>query len=119
MSGTAPCLAVVPARGGSRGLPGKNVRPLAGLPLLVHSLRCAALAPDVTRTVVSTDSAEIAQVARAHGADVPFLRPAELATDEAPMMPVLAHAVAAVEAEEGRAYGSVLLLDPTSPGRTP
>src|SRR4051794_37978762 len=119
MTGAAPCLAVIPARGGSRGLPGKNIRSLAGLPLLVHSLRCAALAPEIARTVVSTDSAKIAEVARAHGGDVPFLRPAALATDEAPMMPVLAHAVAAVEAEEGRAYGSVLLLDPTSPTRLP
>ena len=113
------CLAVVPARGGSKGLPGKNIRPLAGLPLLVHSLRCAALAPGITRTIVSTDSAEIAEVARAHGADVPFLRPAELATDSARTMPVLAHAVGAAEQDEGLRYDSVLLLEPTSPTRLP
>jgi len=113
------CLTIVPARGGSKGLPGKNIRPLAGLPLLVHSLRCAALAPSVTRTIVSTDSEEIAEVARAHGADVPFLRPAELATDAAAMMPVLEHAVRVIEQEEGSAYDSVLLLEPTSPARLP
>lgn len=112
-------LAVIPARGGSRGLPGKNIRPLAGLPLLVHSLRCAALAPEVTRCIVSTDSEEIAAVARAHGGDVPFLRPPELARDDTPMMPVLAHALATCEHQEGASYDALLLLDPTSPYRLP
>ena len=112
-------LAVVPARGGSKGLPGKNTRPLAGVPLLVHSLRAAAQVAGVARCVVSTDSKEIAEVARRHGGDVPFLRPAELATDTTPSAPVLAHALAAVEAEEGRDYDAVLLLEPTSPCRTP
>lgn len=119
MSSLDPCLAVVPARGGSKGLAGKNVRPLAGLPLLVHSLRCAAATPRIARTVVSTDSAEIAEVARQYGGDVPFLRPAELARDDSPMMPVLVHALSQIERAEARQYGSVLLLDPTSPGRTP
>lgn len=114
-----PLLAVVPARGGSKGLPGKNIRPLAGLPLLVHSLRCAGLVPLIERTIVSTDSAEIASVARAYGADVPFLRPAALATDAAPMWPVVRHALEEIERQEGRRYESVLLLDPTSPGRLP
>lgn len=112
-------LAVIPARGGSRGLPGKNIRPLAGLPLLVHSLRCASMTELIDRTVVSTDSREIAQVARDHGADVPELRPAVLATDDTPMMPVLQHTLREVEKAEGRAYASVLLLDPTSPCRLP
>jgi len=115
----APCLAIVPARGGSKGLPGKNIRPLAGLPLLVHSLRCAGLTTGITRTIVSTDSPEIAAVARTHGGDVPFLRPAELARDDTPMMPVLAHALAEIERQEGRRYETVVLLDPTSPGRLP
>jgi N-acylneuraminate cytidylyltransferase len=110
---------VVPARGGSKGLPGKNIRPLAGVPLLVHSLRAAALTPAVTRCIVSTDSEEIAEVARRHGGDVPFLRPAELATDTTPTAPVLAHALAAAEDEEGQAYDALLLLEPTSPCRTP
>jgi CMP-N,N'-diacetyllegionaminic acid synthase len=114
-----PILAIVPARAGSKGLPGKNIRELAGLPLLVHSLRCAALCPEIDRCIVSTDGTEIEEVARAHGGDVPFLRPPELAQDDTPMMPVLAHALAEVERMEGRRYGSVLLLDPTSPGRLP
>jgi N-acylneuraminate cytidylyltransferase len=77
-----PCLAVIPARGGSKGLPGKNVRPLAGLPLLAHSVRCAERVARVRRTIVSTDSEEIAEVARRAGAEVPFLRPAELAPED-------------------------------------
>jgi N-acylneuraminate cytidylyltransferase len=112
-------LAVIPARGGSKGLPGKNIRPLAGLPLLAHSIRAAALTPEVTRCVVTTDSAEIADVARAHGGDVPFLRPAELAADDTPMAPVVRHALECVETEEGRRYDALLLLDPTSPARVP
>ncbi|MGN6753997.1 MAG: acylneuraminate cytidylyltransferase family protein [Intrasporangium sp.] len=112
-------LGIIPARGGSKGLPGKNIRPLAGLPLIAHSLRAAALSPAVTRCIVSTDSAEIAEVARAHGGDVPFLRPAALAGDDIPMAPVVRHALESVEREEGRPYDAVLLLDPTSPARVP
>jgi N-acylneuraminate cytidylyltransferase len=111
-------LAVVPARGGSKGFPGKNVQPLAGLPLLVHSLRLAELCPEVDRTVVSTDSEEIARTAAACGAELPFLRPPELARDETPMLPVLRHALAELD-PEGERYELLLLLDPTSPGRLP
>ena len=78
-------LAVVPARGGSKGLPGKNLRRVAGLTLLEHALRFAAACPQIGRTIVSTDSEEIAEAARAAGGDVPFLRPRELARDETPM----------------------------------
>jgi CMP-N-acetylneuraminic acid synthetase len=111
-------LAVIPARGGSKGLPGKNVRPLAGRPLLVHSLELARLCPEIARTVVSTDSEAIAAVARAAGGDVPFLRPAELARDDTPMLPVLRHALAELD-PDGDRYERLLLLDPTSPGRLP
>lgn len=116
--GAGRILAVVPARGGSKGLPGKNIRPFAGLPLIAHSILCAKLCPDVERCIVSTDSAEIAETAKRYGADVPFLRPAELAGDDTAMWPVLRHALAAVEAE-GRRFEALLLLDPTSPGRWP
>jgi CMP-N,N'-diacetyllegionaminic acid synthase len=111
-------LAVIPARGGSKGLPGKNIRPLMGLPLLVHSIRCAGMSRRVTTTVVSTDSEEIAEVARQGGASVPFMRPAELARDDTPMFPVLTHALLGVEAGSA-AYDFIVLLDPTSPGRLP
>lgn len=112
-------LAVVPARAGSRGLPGKNLRPLKGVPLVVHSIRAAALVPTITRCVVSTDSDQIAQVVRAEGGDAPFARPAELATDTAPMAPVVRHALQWCEEEEGHEYDAVVLLDPTSPLRRP
>ncbi len=109
-------LAVIPARGGSKGLPGKNIRPLAGAPLIAHSIRAAALTPEVTRCVVTTDSAEIAEVAAAHGGDVPFLRPSELAGDDTPMAPVVRHALEWVEHEEGSTYDAVLLARPDQPG---
>ena len=112
-------LAVVPARGGSRGLPDKNLRSLCGLPLVAHALQAAAATPSVTRAIVSTDSEEIARVARAHDGDVPFLRPVELAGDDTPMAPVIAHALDTIEALEGRSYDALLLLDPTSPAREP
>jgi CMP-N,N'-diacetyllegionaminic acid synthase len=114
-----PVLAVIPARGGSKGLPGKNVRPLAGLPLIAHSIRLSKLCPQINRCVVSTDSEEIAAVAHEFGAEVPFMRPVELARDDTPMWPVLRHAVGEMEARAGMCYGSVLLLSPTSPGRMP
>ncbi len=112
-------LAVIPARGGSKGLPGKNIRPMWGLPLIAHSIRAAAMTPEVTRCVVTTDSAEIAEVVRAHGGEAPFLRPAELAADDTPMAPVVRHALEWVESDEGGSYDAVLLLDPTSPSRVP
>lgn len=111
-------VAVIPARGGSKGLPGKNLALLAGIPLIAHSIRFARLCLEIDRLIVSTDSEEIAAVARAEGAEVPFLRPPALAGDETAMWPVLRHALAAAEAEGGL-YDFLLLLDPTSPGRLP
>lgn len=111
-------LAVIPARGGSKGLPGKNVRELAGLPLIAHSILLARSCPEITRTIVSTDSEEIAAVAREHGAEVPFLRPAALAGDETAMWPVLQHALTEA-CRDGSDYDVLLLLDPTSPARLP
>jgi N-acylneuraminate cytidylyltransferase len=77
------------------------------------------MVPSITRCVVSTDSAEIAEVVRAEGGDAPFSRPAELATDTAPMAPVIRHALQWCEEEEARPYDAVVLLDPTSPLRRP
>ena len=112
-------LAVIPARGGSKGLPGKNIRSFAGLPLIAHTISFARMCPQIDRCIVSTDAAEIAAVARQHGADVPFLRPAELATDDAPVWPALRHALEQAERDERSTYDFLLLLDPTSPGREP
>lgn len=114
-----PVLGIIPARGGSKGLPGKNIKPLAGLPLIVHTLRCAAMTRRIDRVVCSTDSEEIATVVRHHGGDVPFMRPAGLAGDASAVWPVLRHALLQVEELERRSYGSIVLLDPTSPGRLP
>jgi len=114
-----PVLAVIPARGGSKGVPGKNIRQLAGLPLIDHSIRLAKLCPEIAKCMVSTDSDEIAMVARERGGEVPFLRPEALARDDTPMWPVLQHALAGMESREGCSYGSVLLLSPASPARLP
>jgi len=119
LAGVHPLLAVIPARGGSKGLPGKNIRPLAGLPLTVHSILFSKSCAAIDSSVVSTDSEEIAEVARAYGAKVPFLRPPELARDETPSLFVLQHALREMEAREGRRFESVLLLQPTSPARLP
>ena len=112
-------LAVIPARGGSKGLPGKNVRELAGIPLIAHSILCAKMSSCVSEIVVSTDSEEIARVAKSYGAWVPFMRPAALASDAASMWPVIQHALRESESASNRHYDVVLLLDPTSPGRMP
>ena len=112
-----PVLAVIPARGGSKGLPGKNIRMFAGLPLIAHSISFAGLCPEIDRCIVSTDSEKIASVAREHGGEVPFLRPAELSQDSTPTWPVLQHALREMEAREKTRFETLLLLDPTSPGR--
>jgi CMP-N,N'-diacetyllegionaminic acid synthase len=111
-------LAVIPARGGSRAVPRKNIKLLSGRPLIAYTVAAAQEARRLTRTIVSTDDDEIALVARAHGAEVPFVRPAELAGDAARSLPVLQHALAACEAEDGRRYDAVLMLQPTTPFRT-
>ena len=111
-------LAVIPARGGSRGLPGKNIRLLFGKPLLHYSIVLAGQLGDNVECIVSTDDSEIADVARQAGASVPFLRPPDLATDTAPMSGVLRHALETMERLSEREYDLVLLLDPTSPTRT-
>jgi len=111
-------LAIIPARGGSKGVPGKNIRPIAGLPLIAWSIRQAKAVPAIAHVVVSTDSEEIAAVARAHGAEVPFLRPANLAEDTTPTEPVMRHALDWYTGR-GSDVSSVVLLQPTSPLRLP
>lgn len=112
-------LYLIPARGGSKGLPGKNIRPLGGIPLIAHSIgQAVAAAPASDDVVVSTDSEEIAAIAREAGANVPFMRPAELATDTAGSREVILHAVDFLK-EKGKEYDTVVLLQPTSPLRDP
>jgi CMP-N,N'-diacetyllegionaminic acid synthase len=112
-------LILVPARGGSKGLPGKNVRPLGGLPLLGWTARMIAASGVPARALLSTDDPAIAEVGRAHGLEAPFLRPPELATDSAGMLEVVDHAVAWLEANAGWSATAVLLLQPTCPFRRP
>lgn len=111
-------LAVIPARGGSKGVPGKNIRVLGGKPLIAHTIESALESRRVTRAVVSTDDEAIAAVARAQGADVPFMRPTELATDTALAIPVIQHALQATEILDGTTYDAVVMLQPTTPFRT-
>lgn len=119
MSSIHPILTVIPARGGSKGLPGKNIRPLAGLPLIAHSILCAQMTPQIDRYIISTDDEEITQAAQRYGAPVPFRRPPDLARDNTPMLAVLQHALREMERIDETRYETLLLLDPTSPGRTP
>src|ERR1700730_8407190 len=86
-------LGLVPARGGSKSVPRKNIAPLAGKTLLAYTAEAARGARSLTRTILSTDDAEIAAVGRELGIDVPFMRPADLADDAAPMLPVMVHAL--------------------------
>jgi CMP-N,N'-diacetyllegionaminic acid synthase len=107
-------LAVVPARAGSKGLPAKNLRMLAGKPLVAWPVCAARASTLVDRVIVSTDDAAIAAAASTHGADVPFLRPAELASDTASSMQVIRHALEAL-ANDADKYDYVVMLEPTSP----
>jgi CMP-N,N'-diacetyllegionaminic acid synthase len=109
-------LGVVPARGGSKGIPRKNLRTLAGRPLLAYVMDAVRDSRCVDRLVLTTDSPEIAELGRRLGYEVPFLRPAELATDEAPMQPTVEHAVAQIEAKGWR-LDIVVVLQPTAPLR--
>ncbi len=110
-------LALVPARGGSKGIPRKNVRLLAGKPVVAYSVESGLRARLVTRVVCSTDDEEIAAAARDAGADVPFLRPAELAQDTTEDWPVFQHALQWLEEQEGWVPDLVVNLRPTSPLR--
>jgi CMP-N,N'-diacetyllegionaminic acid synthase len=109
-------LGVIPARGGSKGIPNKNLALLAGRPLLAYTADAARQSRRLTRCIVSTDDETIAAAARALGLDVPFLRPSDLACDDTPMLPVLQHAAREV-ARIGSAPDAVVLLQPTSPLR--
>ena len=110
-------VAIVPARGGSKGLPRKNLRVLAGFPLVAWAIAAGRSAAQVSAVVVSTDDEEIAEVARQFGAEAPFLRPPELARDDTPDLPVFEHALRWLEHERGLVPELVVQLRPTSPFR--
>lgn len=110
-------IAIIPARAGSKGLPRKNILPLCGKPLIAWSIDKAAKSRHVDLTLVSTDGPEIAEIAKHHRATVPFLRPAELATDHASSYDVIRHALDYCRTAQGREFDYVVLLEPTSPLR--
>lgn len=111
-------LGIVTARGGSKGIPHKNIAPVAGRPLLAYTAQAALASSALSRTVLSTDDEAIAEVGRACGLDVPFMRPPELARDDTPTIPVLQDVVRRLEAQGDR-YDAILTLQPTNPLRLP
>jgi N-acylneuraminate cytidylyltransferase len=112
-------MACIFARGGSKGLPGKNIRPLAGKPLIGWAIEQARAVPHIERVIVSTDSQEIANVARAHGAHVPFMRPAELANDTASELDAWRHALTFLQDTEGQLPEVLVSVPTTAPLRLP
>lgn len=109
-------LGIITARGGSKVLPRKNIRLLAGKPLIYYTIKEAGKSKHLTKTIVDTDDEEIAKIARSFGAKVPFLRPKELATDEATTLSVVQHAIRELE-KKGEHYDYIMILQPTSPLR--
>jgi CMP-N,N'-diacetyllegionaminic acid synthase len=110
-------LGLIPARGGSKGIQYKNIKNLVGKPMVAHSIEAARNADSIDATVVSTEDDKIADIASDYGARVPFRRPAELATDEISVDPVIEHALSELRAD-GHSFDTVALLLPTSPLRT-
>jgi len=114
-----PVLAIIPARGGSKSIPKKNIQLLGGIPLLVYSIRDALASRHITRVIVSTDDPEIAAIALAHGAETPFLRPAEFAQDFSVDYEFLRHAVEWLKENEQYEPDLIVHLRPTEPMRNP
>ena len=110
-------LAIIPARGGSKGLPGKNIKELCGNPLIAWSIETAKASESIDRIIVSTDDKEVARVSKKYGAGVPFMRPAELATDTASTIDAIFHAINWLVKYENYSPTYILLLQPTSPLR--
>jgi CMP-N-acetylneuraminic acid synthetase len=111
-------LGLIPARGGSKSVPDKNIRPLLGKSLIQRAYECAVVSGRLDRIILSTDAPPIAEVAQSFGLEVPFLRPPEFARDDSPMIDVAAHALQTF-AQGGDHYDALLLLQPTSPLRRP
>ena len=111
-------IGIIPARGGSKGIPRKNLAPLLGKPLLAYTIEAAKASQFLTDIVVSTEDQEIGTVSRDWGAQVPFYRPAELATDKALSVPVVLHALREMEQITSKPYDIVVMLQPTSPLRS-
>jgi CMP-N,N'-diacetyllegionaminic acid synthase len=111
-------LGIITARGGSKGIANKNIAPLCGKPLITYTIEAAMKSLLLARCIVSTDSEEIADIAKKAGAQVPFLRPAELSTDSSLALDVLSHAIRFMQEHEEMSFDYVMMLQPTSPLRT-
>lgn len=110
-------IAIIPARGGSKGLPGKNIKPLNGKPLIAYAIDAALNAKHIDRVIISTDDKEIADIAVKFGAELPFMRPAELASDTAMAVDNYIYTIDRLEKEEGCTIDAFVVLQPTSPLR--
>ena len=117
MSNPRKILVIIPARGGSKGVPKKNVKLMNGYPMIYYTINAALSSKLVNRVVVSTDDEEIAKIAKKYGAEVPFMRPNSLAEDTTPTLPVLKDVVKSLEKKEGYIPDVVVLLFPTYPLR--
>lgn len=111
-------LGVIPARAGSKGVPHKNIKNVAGKPLIAYAIECGLASESLDHVMVSTDSTQIVNIAQRYGADVPSIRPAELAHDSTPMLPVLQHAIVEAEKYYNGIVATLVLIDPTAPLRT-
>jgi CMP-N,N'-diacetyllegionaminic acid synthase len=109
-------LAIIPARGGSKGIPRKNIKLFNEKPLIAHTIETALKCPSIDKTIVSTEDLEIAEIAKNFGAEVPFLRPEKLAADDSPTLDSIRHAVEFFD-KKGIKYNYMVILEPTSPGR--
>ncbi|PIP73768.1 MAG: hypothetical protein COW88_00860 [Candidatus Lloydbacteria bacterium CG22_combo_CG10-13_8_21_14_all_47_15] len=110
-------IALIPARGGSKGLPRKNIQPLAGKPLIAHSIEVAKKSSLINRVIVTTDDKEIAGIAKKYGAEIPFIRPAQLARDDTLPFPVLKHALEFLYEKEQYKPDIIVWLEPPNPVR--
>lgn len=111
-------LGVIPARGGSKGVPRKNIKRLDGIPLIGYTIKAALSSKFLTKVVVSTEDEEIAAIAKDYGAKVPFIRPHELSTDTALAIPTMQHALEMTEKNDGKIYDALMMLQPTTPFRS-
>lgn len=118
MTKSLSVLGVITARGGSKGIPRKNIRELFGKPLIAYTIEAAKKSKLLSHVIVSTDDQEIADIAKSLGADVPFLRPKELAQDKSTSLDVMAHAINWMKDEKGQTFEYAMILQPTSPLRT-
>lgn len=110
-------LAIIPARGGSKSIPRKNIRDFAGYPLIAYSISAGLTAETISRVIVSTDDEEIAAISRDYGAEVPFIRPESFSRDDTPDLPVFQHALDWLKSNEGYQPEIIVQLRPTSPFR--